>query len=242
MYNCAVSGYNLGQYLLRIRKLEATLDPDIIIVGFSMATDLYDLIPPRLGGFVYGSEYGRIYFDLDNDGNLIEKNELKGKRLKQAAAEEDKSALGCIKRHLRKHSALYRHFKRSETVLYLAGKFLKIEEMWPGSVAAVKKDLNTQDLYRWNLAEKILKQIVSEAALAGRTVIVVNIPYIPQVYDGVWNASFGQHPDLYDRFIGAKRLGEICKQIGAYYIDCTPRFIEEVNLKKIVFIYCVTDI
>ena len=81
VYNSGVAGYSLGQYLVRYRTLRAALKPQVVVIGFSMATDLYDLVPPRLGGFVYGSEAGRLYFDLDDQGRLLEKRDLVGQRL-----------------------------------------------------------------------------------------------------------------------------------------------------------------
>jgi len=79
VYNAGSVGYSLGQYLLRMRDLEAVLDPQIVVIGFSLATDLYDFIPPRLGGFVYGHPWGRVYFDLDQDGSLLEVHDLVAK-------------------------------------------------------------------------------------------------------------------------------------------------------------------
>ncbi len=81
VYNAGSIGHSLGQYLVKYRKLQDKIKPEFVIVGFSMATDVYDLIPPRLGGFVTGAPYGRLYFDLDSNDNLIEKYELIGKRL-----------------------------------------------------------------------------------------------------------------------------------------------------------------
>ena len=73
VWNAGVIGYSVGQYLERFRRLSGLLKPTLVIVGFSMATDLYDLIPPERGGFVYGGDAARVYFDLGNDGELIEK-------------------------------------------------------------------------------------------------------------------------------------------------------------------------
>src|SRR5262245_14523296 len=71
--NAAVIGYSVGQYLERFRGLKEKFRPSLVLVGFSMATDLYDLMPPDHGQFVYGGNAGRVYFDLEPNGELIEK-------------------------------------------------------------------------------------------------------------------------------------------------------------------------
>jgi hypothetical protein len=68
-----VAGYSVGQYFERFRGLKDKLHPSLVLVGFSMATDLYDLIPPERGGFVYGGNASRVYFDLSPGGELVEK-------------------------------------------------------------------------------------------------------------------------------------------------------------------------
>jgi len=50
------------------QDLRARLAPTTVLVGVSTATDLFDLLPPRLGGFVYGGNAERDYFDLDDEG------------------------------------------------------------------------------------------------------------------------------------------------------------------------------
>lgn len=241
VYNCAVAGYSLGQYLLRIRQLGDTLKPDIIIVGFSMATDLYDLVPPRMGGFVCRSNVGRVYFDLDAGGNLVEKKDLMGTDLTRHILEnetaKDKTIVNKIKCFLEQNSALYRRFKRSRLVCWAAINLFKLDSLWPGSSTAVRIDLDKDGLYRWRLAKKLLEKIAEEARENNRKVIVVNIPYLPQAYDKIWQASFGQRPQLYDRFIGGTRLAEICRQAGVYYVDTTQKFIEESRQHKKILYY-----
>jgi lysophospholipase L1-like esterase len=233
VYNAGVVGYSLGQYLLLMRKLEDVLNPQIILIGFSMATDLYDLTPPRLGGFVYGQPWGRVYFDLERDGSLAEIHDLEGvvditanhrgsQSVKRTLATRLKDVLG--------HLALYRQFKRSRLAMWLAVHFhIAGESLWPGLDTALKIDLDENDRYRWELAERLLEQIAGEAKRNGREVVLVNIPYLAQAYDEVWNVSFGALPDRYDRWIGGKRLEHICQEAGIHYVDSTPVFVEEAR-------------
>ncbi len=229
VYNCAAQGYNLGQYLLRMRQLEQILKPDVIIIGFSTATDLYDLIPPRLGGFVYRPTSGRVYFDLDARGELIECHELEGKNL-AATAKENLPLLIKIKSLLKDRSVLYRRLRRSKLAMWM---FMNINpSLWPGQDTALKKNLNADDKYRWLLAQQIIKKIAEESFRKNRIVVLVNIPYLAQVYDEVWLASFGRRPEEYDRWIPGERLRNICNKAGVYYIDTTKVLVEEVRRHK----------
>lgn len=229
VYNCAVVGYNVGQYLLRMRQLEQILKPDVIIIGFSMATDLYDLIPPRLGGFVYGPRYGRAYFDLDARGELVECHELEGKNL-AAIVKKNLPLLIKIRSLLEDHSALYRRLKRSKLAMWM---FMNINpSLWSGQDIALKKNLNADDKYCWLLAQQIIKKLSEESFRKNRIVVLVNIPYLAQVYDGVWLASFGRWPEKYDRWIAGERLRDICNKAGVYYIDTTKVLVEEVRKHK----------
>ncbi len=240
VYNLGVIGYSLGQYLVRMRSLEKKLKPHLVIIGFSMATDLYDLIPPERGGFVYVSDKGRVYFDLDNQGELIEKRDLgiKARDLgikaddKNSSYNQKSSVSLTIRRYLRQF-ALYRRLKRSNLAMWVATHYRPgNKSLWPGMDTALKINLNEDDKYRWKLGEKIIRQIALEAHDKGRQVMLVNIPYLAQVYDEVWNSSFGSLPDRYNRWIAGERLEKICKQADIYYVDTTKRFVEEVKQKK----------
>lgn len=60
VYNAGVGGYSIDQYLTRFRKLRESLDPHVVVVAFSTATDFIDVGRLPGGGFVYGSDRGRI--------------------------------------------------------------------------------------------------------------------------------------------------------------------------------------
>ena len=218
VYNCAVAGYNLGQYLLQMRRLAPIIKPNIVLIGFTIASDLYDLIPPRKGGFVFGSDRGRVYFDLDDKGNLIEIRDLAGKAL----ATSPKVSLAGIFRNALNRSVFLKRFKRSKLAMWMMmnvrphGKTL-----WASPDTAFAIRLDSEYEYRWLLARKLIEQISSEARAGGAKVVLVNIPYIPQVYDDVWAASYGRFPKDYDRFIAGDRLKQICKETGVYYVDVT---------------------
>lgn len=229
VYNAAVAGYSLGQYLLRMRLLMEEVKPHVVLVGFSMATDLYDLIPPSRGGFVYGADRGRVYFDLDDAGNLIELHDLEGKDLSPSLPAKQTSASLSIRR-IAENFALYRRLKRSKLAMWVAMNVRpNNESLWPGLDTSLKREPNKDDTYRWSLAEKILQQLARDASKQNVKVALVNIPYIAQVYDDVWNSSFGSKPDRYDRWIAGERLQKICAHAGIYYIDTTQLFVSEAR-------------
>ena len=106
------------------------------------------------------------------------------------------------------------------------------KSLWPGLDTALRTNLTEDDKYRWMLMEKVMGQLVQEANASGAKVIVVNIPYLAQVYDDVWAWSFGAKPDEFDRWIAGRRLGKVCAGIGAGYIDTTEAFVDGVRERK----------
>jgi hypothetical protein len=223
VWNAAVSGYSVGQYLERFRSLKDKLHPTLVLVGFSMATDLYDLIPPERGGFVYGGDAGRVYFDLNSNGQLIEKIYSSGS-LDASQASKPKQDLSLRIRGFFERFSLYRRLKRSNLAMWIAVHRPGGVSLWPGLDTALKKKPTEDDKYRWLLAERILAQLVNEAQDMGTKIVIVNIPYLAQAYDATWAASFGLQPDLYDRWVAGRRLAELCQRIGATYIDTTEAF------------------
>lgn len=230
VYNSGVAGYSLGQYLVRYRTLADALKPQIVLIGFSMATDLYDLVPPRYGGFVYGSEAGRVYFDLDEAGRLVEVRDLAGTTIDAADIRANRSFSQRLRERLDR-LALYRAVKKSGLAMAIAARGWRPggESLWPGPDTAMRKTLGATESYRWRLAEAIVTTIAREAEARGARVLLVNIPYLPQVYDEVWQRSFGLRPDEFDRDIAGRRLAELCGRAGIGYVDTTPALVAEAR-------------
>jgi lysophospholipase L1-like esterase len=223
VWNAAVAGYSVGQYLERFRGLKDRLRPTLVLVGFSMATDLYDLIPPERGGFVYGGDASRVYFDLSSNGELIEKT-YSSTSIGASEMSRKQDISSRIRGFLEGFS-LYSRLKRSNLAMWIAVHLPGRVALWHGLDTALKKELTEDDKYRWLLAERILAKLVSEAQEIETKVAIVNIPYLAQVYDATWAASFGTRPDMYDRWIAGRRLAELCQTIGAIYIDTTDAFV-----------------
>jgi hypothetical protein len=100
------------------------------------------------------------------------------------------------------------------------------KSLWPGLDTALKISLSADDDYRWRLAQTIIGEMGEYANSAGKPIEIVNISYPAQIYDDVWESSFDGVPDIYDRHIGSRRLGEICLWHGIVYVDTTQEFIE----------------
>ena len=237
VYNLGVIGYSLGQYLVRMREFQDLLRPQLVLIGFTMHNDLYDVMPPRRGGFVLEPGLGRVYFDLDEKtGRLAEFDELVGKTVPRVR-EGRRPMSDRVKDWLRGHSALYRRYRRSDLAMLVAARLRLDESFLPGVDTALKRTLSVDDEYRWKLAGRILEEIAVEAGAHGAKVMLVNIPHLPQAYDDLWAASFGTKPSRYDRWVGGDRLAQICKQAGIHYMDSTPRFAEESRRQKRRFHY-----
>ena len=225
VWNFGMVGYSVSQYLLRSRDA-MELDPQVVLIGFSVASDLYDVIPPSRGGFVYGRTYGRVYHDLTPDGRLIERRELAGTEISKMDRASDSWLVG-LRILLQTNSKLYRRIKRSDLAMWAAARVpVDGVALWPGLDTALKVDLNDSDRYRWDLAEAILTKLAEE--VGDREVVLVVIPYLPQVYDEVWESSFGS-AEGFDRRIASERLKGIAERAGMHFVDLTPPLAEQVR-------------
>ena len=184
--NGGVIGYSLGQYLQRYRLLRENIKPTMVIIGFSMATDLYDLVPPERGGFIYGGNASREYFDLGRDGTLVEKTHTEN----SSTARAPEHNLAQRLRAFLEGFALYRITKRSSLAMTVAVYFRPGgKSLWPGLDTALKIKRDDDDTFRWDLAERILALLASEAQSRQTKVILVNIPYLARImHEG---AGFG---------------------------------------------------
>jgi hypothetical protein len=60
-------------------------------------------------------------------------------------------------------------------------------------------------------------------------VILLHIPYLAQVYDDVWEASFGGMPDRYDRDLASRRLAAIAERNDLLFVDAFPAMRHHVR-------------
>ena len=173
---------------------------------------------------MYGGDIGRIYFSLDDKGNLVEHHDLVGKTLPTMGG-IDPALTTFSLRGLRgwlSHLALYRMVKRSSFTMWVAMHLrTNNESLWPGLDTGLKIDLTGDDRRRVDLAGTLIGKIANEARQIGAIPVLVHIPYLAQVYDSVWESSFGSVPG-YDRDLPGKRLGAFAEQYGMLYADVDP--------------------
>jgi lysophospholipase L1-like esterase len=218
VYNAGTSGYNLHQYLLRLTDQGPLLHPDYVVLGFSYATDLYDLLPPGRGGWIYGwPDQPRDYFDFDDKGDLTERHWTPPAA--SAAAPVDEGSKTMRVRGFLTSFAMVRYFRRSNIGLAL-GSRLSVggQSLWANLEIVVEKETRPEHEYQWRLAKALLLRIRDEAKRQGAQLVVAGIPYLPQVYDDVWKVTFGGDP-RYSRTAAIERLSAFCAENGIVYVD-----------------------
>ena len=219
--NMGVPGYNLGQEYLLLRRYEQRYRPRAVVLAFSMATDAYDIRPPRYGGFVYGAQHPRDYFDLDGSGELVLAHGA-------TAPEEMDSSLERLKRFLLERSQLYGAVRRSAAAYHVVPLLRRAGvNAWPSMDGILAARLGPADEHSWRLIDKLLHRFRAELEAEGILFTVVVIPYLPQVYDDVWETAFAGGG--FDRFAGNRRLAGICQAAGIDCLDLTPEFVARVR-------------
>lgn len=216
-FNAGVTGFSLHQYLSRLRDDGPRLKPHYVVVGLSYATDFYDLLPPERGGWIYGGDRERDYFDLDEQGKLVAKHWTP---VQQAAAHEPGQALTAAMsvRQILDKSATFRQLRRSKLMLML-GSRIRVggQSLWPNMEIVMEKEISPGLEYQHRLFKALLLGLKLEAERQGAKFIVAGIPYLPQVYDDLRKATFPG--DKYDAEATTRRVAAYCQEIGVGFVD-----------------------
>lgn len=227
-YNAAVPGYSIHQYLLRLIDQGPAIKPDYVLVGFSYATDLYDLLPPDRGGSIYGEQFDRDYFDFDGD-RLVEKHSSPGSDVKHATTSTATVSPVVRIRRLLENFATFRYVRRSDVALMIGSKVhIGSQSLWPNMDVVLERDTVPDHAYQWRLAFALLDRIKSECDRQHSRLIVVGIPYLPQVYDEIWDITFGTNPK-YSRTAAVDRIGNWCQAHGVACVDTTTALAAKVR-------------
>jgi lysophospholipase L1-like esterase len=231
VYNAGTIGYSLHQYVLRIMDQGPVVKPQYIVLGFGYASDLYDLLPPSHGGWAFFEPLPRTYFDFDESGHLVEKHWAPAPKSEAASAEPQRGRAAIRVRAFVNQFAIFRYLRRSNLSLYI-GSRLRFggESLWPNMEVLVEKEISPAYEYNWRLAEALLSKANEEAGRLGAKLIVLGIPYLPQVYDDVWNATFGGNP-RFDREAGPRRLRAWCESNGIAYVESLDELRATVKAK-----------
>ena len=220
-YNAAVTGFSLHQYLGRLRDDGPRLKPHYVVVGLSYATDFYDLLPPGRGGWIYGGDRERDYFDLDEQGNLVPKHWTP---VPHATAHDPGPHLTTAMsvRLLLDKSATFRQLRRSKLMLML-GSRVRVggQSLWPNMEIVMEKGISPGHEYQHRLFKALLQGLQLEAERQGAKLIVAGIPYLPQVYEDLRKATFPS--EKYDAEATTRRVAKYCREIGVGFVDAqTP--------------------
>ena len=239
--NMGVVGYNLGQELQLMNRYVDKYKPTHVMLAFSMATDAWDIRTPAQGGFVYGSSFARDYYDTE-DGELLLRRHAdriasdgiaSSKTANPTDAPVQNASLVLkLKEFLEGRSKLYPILKRGPIGRYVTSGLRRFGIIiWDSAEPVLAKDLSPTDALSWLLVERILDEF--ETRLNDRNIgfTVVILPYLPQVYDHVWNQSFAFDKDRYDRFAGNRKLMKICQEYEIDCLDLTQSFIDEVKAR-----------
>lgn len=217
VYNAGCVGYSLHQYLHRLIDQGPRVKPNYVVVGFSFATDLYDLLPPDRGGWIYGDDKERDYFDFDANGQLVEKHWAPNAAGPDAPRGSTTSAASV--RQLLGNFATFRYLRRSKLALWVGSKLrLGGQSLWPNMEVVVNREISPEHEYQWKLAQALLLRMRDESKQQGAELIVLGIPYLPQVYDDVWAVTFASNPNC-DRDASRQRLAAWCAANGIRYVD-----------------------
>jgi len=114
------------------------------------------------------------------------------------------------------------------------GSHVKIggDSLWPNMDVIVAKEPSESHMYQWHLLEAIMLRMKEECQRMNATLIVVGIPYLPQVYDEVWDCTFGSDPKM-SRTAGIDRFASWCKSNNLSYIDtCEALRVKSQELKR----------
>jgi lysophospholipase L1-like esterase len=230
VYNSGTAGYSLHQYLLRLIDQGPIVKPDYVVVGLGLASDLYDLLPPDHGGWAFFETLPRDYFDFDASGALVQKHWSVPDGGGTSAVVAPAAPMSAVKR-VRKaieYFATFRYLRRTNLALAIGAKVhLQGETLWPSMEAVVERDISPSREYNWRLAFALLERIQAETTRLHARLIVLIIPYLPQVYDETWRRTFGDDP-RYSRTAAIVRLQEWCAAKGIASVDSTEALREAV--------------
>ena len=216
-YNAAVTGFSLHQYLCRLRDDGPRLKPHYVAIGLSYATDFYDLLPPGRGGWIYGGNRERDFFDLDDQGKLVAKHWVP---VRQEAAHDygQSQSFAMTLRSFLDRSATFRQLRRSKLMLMI-GSRVRVggQSLWPNMEIVMEKEISPGHEYQHRLFKALLQGIKAEAERQGAKLIVAGIPYLPQVYDDLRRATFPG--EKYDAEATTRRVAAYCRELGVGFVD-----------------------
>lgn len=218
-YNAGVTGYSMHQYLSRLHVEGPRLKPRIVVVGVSFATDFYDLLPPGRGGWIYGGDRQRDYYDFDDSGRLTRRHWAPAPSVASVKdATPPSMDMGQSLRGMLDNLATFRYLRRSRLFLIIGSKVrIGGQSLWPNMEVAMEKEVSPAHEYQHRLFQALLGAMKSKADSLQARLVVVGIPYLPQVYEDLQRQTFSDAK--YDAMALNRRVSAYCQALGVGYVD-----------------------
>jgi len=230
--NMGVAGYSVGQEYAQMLKFLGKYRPRHVILGLSLATDLYDIRTPANGGFVYGSSFMRPYYDVENNQLVLRDAPRLTAEAASTSSAPKPGIAGQMKSWLSENSAFFRATYRGVIGQYGTRLLRRFGvNPWQNADSVLSRNLTDVDAQSWLIVEKLIEQFKLQLSDRQTGFTLVIIPYLPQVYDAVWNRTFASEPDRYDRFAANKRLLQICARYNLDCLDITEPFIQAARAR-----------
>jgi lysophospholipase L1-like esterase len=212
-YNAAAPGYSMHQYVTRLEDQGPALAPHVVIVAVSFATDFFDLLPPDRGGWIYGGDRERDYFDISPDGEL----ESRHWRYAEDRAPRTETHEFRPWRERLMPLRIYQLIRRSPLAMLVASRVgVEGSRLWPNMDVVMERAISPKHEYQHRLFKLLLRRLADRSHEMGARLLVVGIPYLPQIYPEVaWLFS----GDRYDTRAMSRRMSAYCAEAGADYID-----------------------
>lgn len=202
--NFGVSGASPGQELVLYRELASRWDPDVVLCAYFVGNDLADNCS-RL------SQNPRIYFDLDEQGNLYQEPFSAGRAK--------------IGYYLNRYSRFY--VWQRDTINRARKQIMSQARMIaPGEWIFCRQE--SQKLaHAWKLSDRINREFQREVQSRGAKFAVVLIPSAWQIYDDVFQTileNVGEMAGHFDPDYPDQRLGGLCREAGIAFLSMSADF------------------
>ena len=223
VYNAGTTGYNMHQYVLRVTDQAPLVKPGVVIVAVTFASDFFDLLPPDRGGWIHGERLERDYFDFDEGGTLVQRHWVPPQSAAAGAGAPSSApdAQPLLSRRIQRlilRFATFRYFRRTPLALAVASKLrLGNESLWPNMDIAMEREVSPEHEYNHRLFRALLARLKSQSDQLGARLVIVGVPYLPQVYEGLVGWAFSG--DRFDPRASSRRLQAYCGELGINYID-----------------------
>lgn len=212
--NAAVPAHSLIQEFRYLQRYGMDLDPDAVLIGFYVGNDFFD-------SKELFDEHGTPLIYVQ-DGDLYSK--------KPADVEPNiiRAMTSPVRRFLQTRSHLYIFIRnRSSDLLARLGLRAPI----PPPEFSVK-ELSPRMREGWDLTQRLLLELSSFTQQREKTLHVVILPTIYQVYESVWNEYVRVNkldPGLYDLDKPQRILTEFCAKHDIACIDVLPAMRRAAN-------------